>query len=149
MSSARLFADGASSGNPGISGIGFYLEHLGKTHEGSECIGHATNNIAEYTALIRGLETACAHGARKIEIFMDSELVVKQIRGQYKVKNEGLKPLHEKAKGLLRKFDAFKISHIPREENKKADALSKKAIKEAPEEKPAQEDSGSGNLRLF
>ncbi len=124
---AVLYTDGASSGNPGASGIGVVLDCEGRTHEISEYIGFATNNVAEYTALIRGLEKAKALGVQEIKACLDSELLVKQLTGQYKVKNERLKELHKKALRLLSSFKTFSVRHIPRDKNKKADSLAKKA----------------------
>jgi len=125
--SAELYSDGASSGNPGPAGIGFVIHSGGHTYRHSEHIGNATNNIAEYTALIRGLEKARALGVSELTAYLDSELVVRQVNGDYKVKNPALQELHRRAVSLLRGFASFSISHIPREENKEADALSKKA----------------------
>ncbi len=125
---AVIHADGASSGNPGHSGVGAVVDFKGKTHEIAEPIGIATNNIAEYTSLIMALELALELGAGEAEVYMDSELVVRQMKGQYKVKNEGLKPLYKRAHKLSGKFSKFSISHVPREENKEADRLSKKAL---------------------
>lgn len=129
---ALIHTDGASSGNPGPSGVGAVVEMNGKTHEIAEHIGTATNNIAEYTSLLRGLEKALALGASEADVYMDSELVVRQMLGRYKVKNEGLKPLFKRARALSKKFSHFKISHVPREQNTEADRLSKKALESDP-----------------
>jgi ribonuclease HI len=91
-------------------------------------LGHATNNVAEYTGLVRGLEKAKALGIQQVEVLMDSELVVRQMTGQYKVKHPGLIPLFQKARQLASSFSEFKISHIRREYNKKADALANRAM---------------------
>lgn len=122
-----LYCDGASSGNPGASGIGAVLLLEGKTYEISEHIGTATNNIAEYTALLRGLSRAKALKIERLKIFLDSELIVKQIEGSYKVKSENLKALYQEALSHLKSFKAYSVSHIPREQNKRADSLAKKA----------------------
>lgn len=145
---ALIHADGASSGNPGPAGIGAVVVIRGQTHEISEPIGVATNNVAEYTSLIRALEKAESLGASEAEVYMDSELVVRQMRGEYKVKNEGLKPLHSTALGLSGKFSAFSISHVPREENKEADRLSKKAVEAQDSQAPpiSEPSSPQGNL---
>ena len=127
---ATIYSDGASSGNPGPAGIGAVVIVDGNKETISEFIGTTTNNVAEYTALIRALEIAKKRGAREVEIFLDSELIVKQLNGQYRVKNKGLQPLFEKVKLLLSEFNVITISHIPREKNKEADDLSKKAIKQ-------------------
>lgn len=127
MRDAILYCDGASSGNPGESGIGVVLTFDGRRYEISENIGIATNNIAEYTALIKGLSKARSLKIERLNIFLDSELLVRQIEGTYKVKNERLKKLYQEVVSLLGSFKGYSIKHIPREQNKKADALAKKA----------------------
>lgn len=121
--------DGAARGNPGPAGIGGVIKDAdgNKIIEIKDYIGETTNNIAEYTALIKALHTAKSLSARDIVINLDSELVVKQITGEYKVKNEGLKPLFCEVKNLLANL-SYKISHIPREKNKDADILANEAI---------------------
>ena len=136
---AVIHTDGASSGNPGPSGLGVVILLNGKTHEIAEPIGEATNNIAEYSSLVRALEHTLELGASEAEVYMDSELVVRQMLGSYKVKNAGLKPLFEKAMALSKKFKDFSIAHVPREQNKEADRLSKKAL-----ENSAKEAAGQG-----
>lgn len=135
---STMYCDGACSGNPGDSGIGVVIElsdedaeglNKKKSHTISEYIGIATNNIAEYSALIGGLAKARSLGITRIRVFLDSELVVKQLNGLYKVKNEKLKPLWEKAVELLRHFPDYKVSHVPREMNAEADSLARKAVK--------------------
>ncbi|MGA1862334.1 ribonuclease HI family protein [Deferribacter thermophilus] len=128
----KIYTDGASSGNPGPSGIGFviYNENGEKLKEYSEYIGLATNNIAEYSALIRALEFLKDKENLKINIFTDSELLVKQLKGLYKVKSKNLKYLYEKVISLLSLFE-YELHHIPREENKIADNLAKKAVEYA------------------
>ena len=128
---ALIYTDGASSGNPGKAGIGGVVTVGGHTHEFSRFIGVTTNNVAEYKALIAALEKALELGAREAEVFMDSELVVRQINGLYKVKHENIKPLFEKCVSLLGRFSKFSVRHVPREQNKRADALSKEGIKAA------------------
>lgn len=96
----------------------------------SEYIGKTTNNFAEYLALIRGLEEALLAGANEASFYCDSELLVKQIKGEYKVKNEGLKPLHLHALSLIQKYKSFSIEHTYREENKHADELANRGIDE-------------------
>ena len=132
---AVIYTDGASSGNPGKSGIGVVIEFGGRTHEISEHIGIATNNIAEYSALIRGLERASELGADSVEAFSDSELLVKQLTGVYRVKHENIIPLWKRARELSAGFRFFSISHLPRDLNKQADRLSKKAVTLSPEKK--------------
>ncbi|MBI4826611.1 MAG: ribonuclease HI family protein [Nitrospirae bacterium] len=130
-SGAEIYCDGACSGNPGKSGIGVViLLHGSKEKELriSEYIGEATNNIAEYTSLIRGLTEAASSGTKKARVFMDSELVVKQIKGEYKVKNENLKLLWVRAMKLIDEFDKFEISHVRRELNGEADSLARSAV---------------------
>lgn len=123
------YADGGSRGNPGPASLGAVLEQEGKVIDSlSEFIGTATNNIAEYSGLVRILERALEIGIRNIEVRMDSELVVKQILGQYRVKNAGLIPLYEKARSLSGRFAQFKIVHVRREFNKEADRLANLAL---------------------
>lgn len=128
---AEIYCDGACSGNPGKSGIGVVILFRGNKENElriSEYIGEATNNIAEYTSLLKGLTEADSSGVKKVKVFMDSELVVKQIKGDYKVRNENLKLLWIKAKKLIDKFDKFEISHVRRELNGEADSLARSAV---------------------
>lgn len=133
MTRAVIHSDGASLGNPGNAGIGVHILIGTKSIEISEYIGLNTNNVAEYSALIRGLEEANRLGIDKVEAFLDSELVVKQLKGEYKIKNKGLMPYFMKARKLMGAFKSFKISHIPREQNTRADKLSKLGAKNSPE----------------
>jgi ribonuclease HI len=122
---ATLFADGGSRGNPGpaasaavlLDPSGELLEEIGAY------LGVATNNVAEWTALLLGLEAAAKRGVRRLNVRLDSELVVKQLRGEYRVKHAGLQPLHQRALRLLRAFAEVEIRHIPRKENTLADGL--------------------------
>ena len=125
----EVFCDGASRGNPGEAGIGVVIRSHEKKIllEVSDYIGKTTNNIAEYMALIKGLEEALLLGASEASFFCDSELLVKQINGEYKVKNEGLKPLYLHALSLIKKF---KIQHTFREKNIHADELANRGIEE-------------------
>ena len=126
-----LFTDGASRNNPGESGAGIFIMRDGARLEGiARYLGTTTNNIAEYTAAIIALEHAVKLGASSVRLHADSELMVKQLNGQYKVKNEGLKPLYMKAKDLIAKIGSVEVKYIPREQNKEADALANKAIDE-------------------
>ena len=126
-----IYSDGASRNNPGEAGAGVYIMKDGAPLKGlARYLGTTTNNIAEYTAAIMGLEYAVQLGARRVKLFADSELLVKQINGKYKVKNEGLKPLHRKAKELIARIGSVEVEYIPREQNKEADALANKAIDE-------------------
>ncbi|MDI3534406.1 MAG: ribonuclease [Thermosediminibacterales bacterium] len=132
MDTLVIHTDGASRGNPGDAGIGIVVYNEDKTKiikELYEYIGKTTNNVAEYTALLKGLKAVEALKPKAIKIFLDSELIVKQINGEYKVRNEGLRPIYEDVKKLLRKFN-YTIEHIPREQNKKADELANKGIDE-------------------
>lgn len=126
----EIFIDGGARGNPGPAGIGvLILDGTGKKlKEVSKYIGEATNNIAEYNALLYGLEEALILRADQIKINLDSELVAKQLGGEYRVKDENLMPLFERAVNMLKSFKNFEINHIVREKNKEADKLVNKAI---------------------
>lgn len=125
-----LHFDGASKGNPGPSGIGaVLLEASGARHEVMKFIGHATNNQAEYTALIEALEQAHKLGAKHVQVFSDSELVVRQLNGIYKIKEPQLKLLYDEVKRLIHRFQQVKFTHVPREKNTEADALANQAVK--------------------
>lgn len=122
-----VYTDGAARGNPGHAGIGFVFKEKSKTlKEGSYYIGERTNNEAEYLALIKALEEIT--DAKEIKIFSDSELMVNQIKGTYKIKKENLQQLCHKAKNLLNNFNEPFVMLIPREENTEADKLANKAI---------------------
>ena len=130
---ALLKTDGGSRGNPGISGIGFVLivdEENGPETicDGGAYIGIATNNQAEYQALIWGLRNAIHADIRTLDIHADSELIVKQLLGEYKVKNEGIKPLFSEAQALLQSFERCALTHVLREHNSAADTLANKAM---------------------
>lgn len=133
MSGATLYADGAARGNPGPAGSGALLLD-GEGHVVAELtlsLGRATNNVAEYRALILGLEEARRRGIEEIDIRMDSLLVVRQMQGLWKIKHPGLRPLALRAGQLLAEFRRRSIEHIPREENTRADALANRAVDEA------------------
>ena len=132
MGYTEIFCDGASSGNPGNAGIGIVINLADGTPACrlSEYIGTATNNVAEYTAFIRALEEARTLGIKRIKVFLDSELIVKQINGLYKVKNINLIPLWTRANKLLSGVDGFTVSHIRRDMNSEADALARRAAKQ-------------------
>jgi ribonuclease HI len=125
--------DGGARGNPGPAAIGIVVRNDdGAVVEAvGETIGRQTNNVAEYKALLRGLELASAHGATEVEMIGDSELVVRQVEGRYKVKNADLKPLHQKAKEMLGEFDNWEIRHVKRAQNADADALVNQALDNA------------------
>ena len=123
--------DGGSRGNPGPAGIGVTLvtaDDETPLYELGAFIGQCTNNVAEYTALIRGLEAALALHATKLLIRADSELVVRQLNGQYKVKSPDLKPLYLQAVKLVQQIGAVKVTHVYREKNSRADALANEAM---------------------
>src|SRR2546430_15428447 len=110
--------DGASRGNPGRAAIGVVVRENGiPVREIGERIGTTTNNVAEYRALLRGLEEAAALGARTVRIQSDSELVVRQLLGQYKVRSPQLAPLHRQAQARMRQFERVSVVHGPREQN--------------------------------
>ena len=124
-----IYIDGAARGNPGPAGIGVLLKEEGKKiKEVYKYLGDATNNIAEYSALIHGLQEAIALGYKNVELFLDSELVAHQLKGEYRVKNTNMKPLFEKAVNLINNFNSVKITRIDRSNNKEADKLANKAI---------------------
>jgi len=129
---SRLYTDGAARGNPGPAGAGAVIV----SPEGhvvakvGKFLGENTNNYAEYMGLILGLKRAKAMGIKELEVLADSELVVKQLAGEYQVKAGNLKPLHEEARTLLGFFNWVEVRHIPREENDAADAMSNRAIDE-------------------
>jgi ribonuclease HI len=130
---AVLYADGAARGNPGPAGAGAaLLDEEGRlVGEAMRSLPHATNNVAEYTALIIGLEEARKHEVEDLEIRMDSKLVVEQMNGKWKIKHPNLKPLAQQAGALLASFPKRQIRHVPREQNTIADALANRAIDEA------------------
>ncbi len=123
----KLYTDGASRGNPGEAGGGIVLVD-GDVEEKSVYFGVRTNNEAEYLALIEGVKLALSRGAGELEIFMDSLLVVRQLRGEYRVKNPRIRPLFEKARRLLGRLDSWTVKHIDRRENSRADRLANRAI---------------------
>jgi len=128
----RLYCDGAARGNPGPAGAGAVIVspagHI--VAKVGKFLGEETNNVAEYMGLILGLKRAKAMGIKELEVLADSELVVKQVNGEYAVKAEHLAPLHAEAVALFKAFDKIEIRHIPREENGQADAMSNRAIDE-------------------
>jgi ribonuclease HI len=125
-----LHVDGGARGNPGPAAIGVVistpdgelLDELGET------IGVATNNVAEYRALLRGLELAHGLGASEVEIVNDSELIARQLTGAYKVKHPAMKPLYAEAIAALRKFERWRVRSVPRAQNARADALVNQAL---------------------
>ena len=127
---ARLSTDGGARGNPGPAAFGYVLEaedgHVLAAH--GEAIGRATNNVAEYRGLVAGLEKAAELGVRELEVVSDSELLVKQMRGEYKVKNEALRALWEAAQDLVREFDSTRFTAVRRARNELADRLVNEAL---------------------
>jgi ribonuclease HI len=144
---ATLHADGGARGNPGPAGIGVVLADdsgavIGEIARG---IGAATNNVAEYSALIAGLELALERGVTHLDVYMDSELVVSQLKGEWKIKNDRLRALAVKARSLLNRFEDKSIQHVPREMNSDADKLANQGMDlamldvEAERETPGQQ----------
>jgi len=127
---ATLRTDGGARGNPGPAGAGFVLEAADGSimAEGGRFLGETTNNVAEYEALIWGLETAKGLGVRCVLVLSDSELVVRQVTGVYRVKHANMRPLFVRAMQLLRQFEAYEMRHVPRAENAEADRLVNEAI---------------------
>jgi ribonuclease HI len=125
-----VHVDGGSRGNPGPAAIGVVVSSpAGEVlDETAEPIGVATNNVAEYRALLRGLERARALGAREVEIVNDSELVARQVSGAYKVRHPAMKPLHAEAMAALGEFDRWRIRSVPRADNARADELVNAAL---------------------
>jgi ribonuclease HI len=128
----RVYSDGAARGNPGPAGAGAVLTdaagnviaRLGRY------LGKQTNNVAEYEGLLLGLKHARELGYREVEVRADSQLLIRQLKGEYAVRHAGLKPLHAEALRLLRGFDRYHLQHVPREENALADEMSNRAIDE-------------------
>jgi len=122
--------DGGARGNPGPAAVGVVVrDEAGRVIEDHGVrIGDATNNVAEYKALLLGIERAIELGATDLELIGDSELVVKQVQGKYKVKNAGIKPLHAEAKAQLARIPKWQISHVRREMNSEADSLVNQAL---------------------
>jgi ribonuclease HI len=129
-SSYRLYTDGACRGNPGAGGAGAVITDAegNMVWEGKEYLGHCTNNIAEYKALILGLKGALAAGFKNLDVYMDSELLAKQINGSYRVKHEKLKILMQEVRSLITCFDSVSVKHVLRSHNADADKLANMAI---------------------
>ena len=126
----RLYCDGASRGNPGPSGAGAIIyDPRGQVQaQVSLYLGETTNNVAEYQALILGLKEAARLEVRRLQVFADSQLLVRQLNGQYRVKAPHLLPFWRAAREALQKFESYTISHVPRAENRQADELANQAI---------------------
>src|SRR5258707_10755206 len=134
----RANIDGGSRGNPGPAAYGVIIrdargEIVAKL---KKYIGRMTNNVAEYYGLIAAMDYAQSHAIRALRIESDSEILVKQMRGQYKVKSEDLRPLFERAQKMSKSFDSFRIEHVYREQNREADALTNEALDETEGGKP-------------
>lgn len=130
MSSIIVWTDGAARGNPGPAGAGAQLttpdgEVVGEIAEG---LGETTNNVAEYTAAIRGLERAAELGATDVVLRSDSQLLINQLSGRYRVKSEHLIPLHRRLRALARGFERIRFEHVPRERNTEADRLANEGV---------------------
>jgi ribonuclease HI/probable phosphoglycerate mutase len=125
-----LYCDGASRGNPGPSSYGWTLvDDSGKcVREAGKRLPEGTNNVAEYEAMVAGLTAACELGIKQVVVRADSELVIRQVTGRYKVKSPGLLPLYQKVLELSGRFDRISFEHVPREQNKRADALANMAL---------------------
>jgi len=125
-----LYSDGACRGNPGVGGAGAVITDAQGSvlWESKEYLGHCTNNIAEYKALILGLKGALAEGYKNLEVYLDSELLANQINGSYRVKNENLKVLMKEVRSLLTSFDTIQVKHVLRSHNSHADRLANLAI---------------------
>jgi len=130
MAKLTVNVDGGARGNPGPAAIGAVVRDEGGEvlEERGERIGRATNNVAEYRALLLGIELAAAHGASEVELVGDSELIVRQVEGKYKVKDATMKQLHGKVKAALRQFEKWSIRHVRREHNSDADRLVNAAL---------------------
>ena len=139
-----IFTDGCSLGNPGPMGIGVVAYRFGKkVREIGEHIGEGTNNVAEYTAAIRALEFARKEGEREVRIRADSQLLVRQLNGEYRVRDAKLKPLKRRIEELCSGMSVA-FEHIPREQNEEADALSKKGAEEGKRKKKSGAGAGHG-----
>lgn len=127
---ATLWSDGGARGNPGPAGIGIVLKDAEGAHiaRGGAYIGEATNNVAEYEALLWGLRAAAESGVSVLQVYADSELLVKQMNGVYRVKHPNMKPLFEQARKLAAGFDSVTVTHVRRADNAEADALANEAM---------------------
>jgi ribonuclease HI len=131
--------DGGARGNPGPAGYGVLVEDRAgrKLAELSHFLGHRTNNFAEYSGLIAALEYVAQHPPRAVRVLADSELLVKQMRGEYKVKSPELRPLYEKARALSHRLEWFAVEHVARRENREADRLANRAMDQGMGRPPA------------
>jgi phosphoribosylglycinamide formyltransferase-1 len=147
-----VYTDGASRGNPGPAAAGFILTDSKGAQLQAKAffLGRNTNNVAEYTAIVKALEAVKTTGAKSLMVFSDSELLVKQINGQYKVKSEQIRPLFQQAVEMLGRFENWKIQHVTREKNKEADKLVNQALnlEQDIEGKPAPAKPNKKPVRL-
>lgn len=149
---AVAYTDGGSRGNPGPAGYGVLIQGPGGEvlAELSEFLGICTNNVAEYSGLLGALEFALGHGIDRLRVISDSELMVKQIRGQYRVQSPELRPLYEEARRRIARLAAFQIEHVLRGKNRRADELANRAMdrgmqrKSSPVEPPARATAPAG-----
>jgi probable phosphoglycerate mutase len=129
--------DGGSRGNPGPAGYGVRIQRPdGTLVDLKRSLGVATNNVAEYSGLIAALTWAVEHGVRELHVKSDSQLLIKQMRGEYRVKHPGLQPLHREARSLVGQIGRVKFEHVPREANRDADRLANEAMDEAAAQQP-------------
>ncbi|MDI6871840.1 MAG: ribonuclease HI family protein [Bacillota bacterium] len=139
-----IYSDGAARGNPGPAGIGYLIYDAEGRLLAQEAayLGETTNNVAEYTALIRALERAAELSAGPVRVFSDSELLVRQLNGEYRVRQPHLVPLYEQARRLLARFVLASVNHVPREKNREADRLSNEGIDRHFAQAAAPEEAG-------
>ena len=138
---ATVHIDGAARGNPGPAAYALVLRRPGLPPiEESETIGKATNNVAEYTALVRALEVAAEAGVRELSVFSDSELLVKQMNGEYRVKNADLQDLYAEAQKLRKRFDRVMLTHVRRAQNPDADRLCNEALDGRPRRRGGEQN---------
>jgi probable phosphoglycerate mutase len=142
------YCDGGSRGNPGPAGYGVHIEDANGAaiRELSEYVGRKTNNFAEYSGLLAALQFALDSGYRRLKVISDSELMVKQIKGQYRVNSPELRPLYEEAKGRIRQLDSFQIQHVLREKNRHADRLANEAMDRGMGKSPAASGNGPATV---
>ena len=140
--------DGGARGNPGPAGYGVLLEDRAgrKLAELSHFLGPRTNNVAEYSGLIAALEYAVQHPPKAVKVLSDSELLVKQMRGEYKVKSPELRPLYEKARALSHRLEWFAIEHVARRENRAADRLANRAMDQGMGRQPAAAGAAAAGM---
>jgi ribonuclease HI len=127
----EIHIDGASRGNPGEAGFGIHVSAPAEAEARLYgYLGRATNNVAEYQALVHALRHALARSAQRVRVFSDSELVVRQIEGRYKVRHPDMQALHREARALIARLERFEIRHVRREQNREADRLANQALDE-------------------